>query len=77
MKRSKPNFERSAVSPMKNDPVIGYCQFADGAMRPIYDDGRRQYLIDDDGYPDYGVWLIPEEVPAPQLIVPTDERRPS
>jgi hypothetical protein len=58
---------------MKNDPVIGHCQFADGAMRPIYDDGLRQYVIDDDGYPVYGVWLIPEEEPTPPLIVPADE----
>jgi hypothetical protein len=62
---------------MKHDPVIGHCQFADGAMRPIYDDGQRQYVIDDDGYSVYGVWLIPEEEPAPPLIVLADERRPS
>jgi hypothetical protein len=48
---------------MKDDPVIGHCKFADGAMRPIYDDGRRQYVIDDDGYPVYGVWLISEDAP--------------
>ena len=33
---------------MKDDPGIGHCKFADGAMRPIYDDGRRQYVIDND-----------------------------
>jgi hypothetical protein len=48
---------------MKHDPVIGHCQFADGAMRPVYDDGKRQYVIDDQGFKVYGVWLIPEEEP--------------
>jgi hypothetical protein len=32
-------------------------------MRPIYDNGRRQYVIDDGGYRVYGVWLIPEDEP--------------
>jgi hypothetical protein len=45
---------------MKDDPGIGHCKFADGAMRPIYDDGRRQYVIDNDGFPVYGVWLSPK-----------------
>jgi hypothetical protein len=58
--------------PMKHDPVIGHCKFADGAMRPIYDDGKRQYVIDDDEYSVYGVWLIPEEEPDLPLIVRAD-----
>ena len=60
---------------MNLDLIIGHCQFADGAMRPIYDDGQRQYVNDDDGYPVYGVWIIPEEEPTPPLIVPADENR--
>jgi hypothetical protein len=58
---------------MSHDPVIGHCQFADGALRPVYDDGKRQYVIDDDGYRVYGVWLIPKEEPDLPLIVPADE----
>jgi hypothetical protein len=58
---------------MNHDPVIGHCQFADGAMRPIYDDGKRQYVFDDDGYRVYGVWLIPEDEPDLPLIVPAGE----
>jgi hypothetical protein len=58
---------------MKRDPLIGQCQFADSAMRPIHDDGRRQYVIDDDGYPVYGVWLIPEDEPDLPLIVPAGD----
>lgn len=57
---------------MKDDPVIGHCKFADGAMRPIYDDGRRQNVIDDDGYGVFGVWLIPEDEPKLPLIVRAD-----
>jgi hypothetical protein len=57
---------------MNNDPVVGHCQFADGAMRPVYDEGKRQYVIDDDGYKVHGVWLIPEDEPDLPLIVPAD-----
>jgi hypothetical protein len=37
---------------------LGERQFTDGTMRPIYreDDGR-QYVLDDEGEPVYGVWL--------------------
>jgi hypothetical protein len=58
---------------MNLDPIIGHCAFADGAMRPIYDNGRRQYVIDNDGYRVYGVWLIPEDEPDLPLIVRADE----
>ena len=58
---------------MRKDPVIGHCQFADGAMRPVYDDGKRQYVIDDDGYRVHGVWLIPKDEPDLPLIVTADE----
>ena len=61
---------------MKLDPVIGHRQFADGAVRPVYADGRRQCVIDDEGIKVYGVWLIPEEEPPPPLIVPADEDQP-
>jgi hypothetical protein len=62
-------------SRMNLDPVIGHWKFADGAMRPIYDDGQRQYVIDDDGFTVYAVWLIPEKEPTPPLVVPADEIR--
>jgi hypothetical protein len=35
------------VGLVNRDPVIDHCQFADGAMRPIYNDGDRQYVFDD------------------------------
>jgi hypothetical protein len=58
---------------MKPDPVEGYRQFVDGAMRPIYDNGRRQYVIDDEGLKVYGVWLIPPDEPDLPVIVPAEE----
>jgi hypothetical protein len=54
-------------------PIIGHCHFADGASRLVYYDGRRQYVIDDDGYRVCGVWLIPEDEPDLPLIVRADE----
>jgi hypothetical protein len=57
-------------------PIIRYREFTDGSMRPVYEDGRRQYAIDDDGFKVYGVWLIPEEEPPAPLIVPADEDEP-
>jgi hypothetical protein len=65
-----------ANSSMKHDPVIGHYQFADSAMRPVYDDGNRQYVIDDDGYRVHGVWLISKDEPDLPLIVPADEDKP-
>jgi hypothetical protein len=50
--------------------------YTGGSMRPIYDDGKRQYVIDDDGFKVYGVWLIPEDEPVLPLIVPADEDKP-
>jgi hypothetical protein len=54
---------------MRTDPIIAYREFTDGSMRPIYDDGRRQYVIDDEGFKVYGVWFIPKDEPEPPLIV--------
>ncbi len=46
------------------------CQlFTDGTRRPVYDDGRQQWVIDDDGNWAHGVWYIPrEECDAPLIV---------
>jgi hypothetical protein len=52
------------------DPIVCYTAFNDGPMRPVYEqhDGR-QYVIDDDGEPVYGVWYIPrEEADLPVVV---------
>jgi hypothetical protein len=48
---------------------IAFIHFADGTCRPIYDDGRRQYVIDDDGEPVYGVWYVPREYNCDRPII--------
>jgi hypothetical protein len=55
------------------DPIIAYREFTDGSMRPIYEDGRRQYVIDDEGLRVYGVWMIPQDEANLPLIIPADE----
>ncbi len=48
---------------------LGERQFTDGTTRPIYrsDDGR-QYVLDDEGEPGYGVWLNPDEYSEPHSL---------
>jgi hypothetical protein len=45
-----------------NDPIVCYTASLRGLMRPVYEalDGR-QYVLDDDGEPVYGVWFIPRD----------------
>jgi hypothetical protein len=54
---------------MIHDPVIGDCPFADGAMRLIYEDGKRQYVIEDEGYRVCGFGSFPK--PNLPLIMPS------
>src|SRR5262249_54447849 len=37
---------------------IAYVEFIAGVRLPVYDDGRRQYVLGDDGEPICGVWYI-------------------
>lgn len=44
------------------DPIIADTDFADGIRREVYEDTKgRQYVLDSDGEPVYGVWCIPRE----------------
>ena len=58
---------------MNLDSIISHCRFADGVMRPIYDDARRHFVHDGNGYRVYGVWLIPVEEPDLPLVARADE----
>lgn len=41
---------------------ICYTLFTDGLMRPVFEGARgRQYVIDDDGEPVYGLWFVPRD----------------
>jgi hypothetical protein len=58
---------------MKPDPIIAYREFVDGSVRPIYDDGKRQYVINDDGDHVYGVFFITrDETDLPLIVPPPD-----
>ena len=62
---------------MPTDRHVAFTEFDYGPLRPVHErPGGRQYVIDNDGFPVYGVWLIPEDAPNLPLIVPTDEDKP-
>jgi hypothetical protein len=57
---------------------VAYIEFTDGLRRPVFEepDGR-QYVLDDDGEPVYGVWFIPrEECDLPVIVRPDDRGSP-
>jgi hypothetical protein len=55
--------------------IVAYRKFVDGSMRPVYDDGKRQWVINDDGDRVYGVFFIPRELCVLPLIVRPDEAK--
>jgi hypothetical protein len=53
---------------MTHEP-IAHIEFAGGPMWPVFEDGSRQYVVDDDGKRVYGVWFIPrDDVDLPLVI---------
>jgi hypothetical protein len=48
--------------------LIGQRQFTDGATRPVYEDERGQYVLDDGEWID-GIWLVPIEDAADVPLV--------
>jgi hypothetical protein len=56
------------IHPMLRREPVAYVEFIAGVRLPVYDDGRRQYVLDDDGEPIYGVWYIPREYDCDQPI---------
>jgi hypothetical protein len=50
-----------------HEPIC-FTEFTDGMMRPVFEDARGQYVIDD-GEPVYGLWYIPREEADLPLIV--------
>ena len=52
------------------DPIVAYTAFLGGPMRPVYEQWNgRQYVMDDEGEPVYGLWFIPPDEPDLLLIV--------
>ena len=53
-----------------SERVIGYRLSTDGLTRPVYEDERGQFIVEDGERID-GVWLVPEDDGADTpLIVP-------
>jgi hypothetical protein len=49
-----------------DEKPIGSIPFTDGTARPAFlDAGGRQYILDEEGQPMYGVWLYFDE---PQIV---------
>jgi hypothetical protein len=45
---------------------IGLIPFTDGIVRPVFlDAGGRQYILDNEGQPLYGVWVYIDE---PEIV---------
>jgi hypothetical protein len=55
------------------DPLLGVRSCTDGSVRPVYLDEAtgKQYVLDDEGEPLYGVWLHPEHADTPAAITAT------
>ena len=58
---------------MPTQPVA-YTTFTDGVLRPVCEDERGQFVIDEDGCRIRGVWCIPlEECLIPIIVSPRPE----
>ena len=40
---------------------IAHVEFTDGITRPVFEDAKGQYVVDDEGFQVRGVWYIPQE----------------
>ena len=52
------------------DQIVAHVWFVDAIKRTVFQqaDGR-QYVLDDDGEPVPGVWLIPKEEVVPDVVI--------
>jgi hypothetical protein len=57
------------IHPMLPREPVTYVEFIAGVRLPVFDDGQRQYVLDVDGEPIYGVWYIPPEETVVPIIV--------
>jgi hypothetical protein len=56
---------------MTNLEPVAHVAFAGGPVRPVFEDGDRQYVIDDVGNRVYGVWFVPRDDADTPLVVDT------
>ena len=62
------------------DPAVepvAHVRFADGPMRPVFEAKDRQFVIDDDGNPVYGVWYIPRDDCEVPIIAQAGANQPA
>ncbi|HKB40021.1 MAG TPA: hypothetical protein VKD72_26530, partial [Gemmataceae bacterium] len=49
--------------------LVAHVEFTDGQRRPVWEDERGQYVVDEDGTKVRGVWLIlPDEADSPIVV---------
>lgn len=51
------------------DPVVAHRPFLDGTVRPVYSDGARYYMLDDDGGRVYGLFDIRAEDSDQEIVL--------
>jgi hypothetical protein len=62
---------------MTNPEPIAHIQLAGGPTRPVFEDGDRQYVIDDIRNRVNGVWFIPrDEADTPLVVDSGDDEIP-
>jgi len=54
---------------MNEPPAIAYILCTDGTVRPVFEDERGQYVIDDEVTRGRGLWFIPPEECVLPIIV--------
>ena len=53
-----------------SDPEpVAFIEFAGGPMRPVYEDEKGQYVIDEFGFRVAGLWFIPKDESDTPTIV--------
>jgi hypothetical protein len=41
--------------------IVGQREFTDRATRPVFQDDKGRFVLDDNGMPIRGIWILPDE----------------
>jgi hypothetical protein len=52
-----------------SERFIGKRRFVDGEVRLVFQDERGQHVLDEDGEPAYGIWILADEEPVDEPII--------
>jgi hypothetical protein len=58
---------------MTTEEPIAQIEFVGGLMRAVFEEGGRQFVIDDVGNRVYGVWFVPRDDADAPLVVGTGD----